>query len=227
VGERLQELGYIVELTKFQGDHGVDLVARNSHETIVVQCKHHPGKSIGEPVLRDLFGALHHFKADRALLVTTGALTTQSRIWAEAKPIDAWDGQYLAARWPKETAFHSAPAEPNEDVRRARSRNATYLYRDDSGRRWSVELPRRQGDHPLLGFDITSGVTAPRLPANIHMRYVNWGGQPDMVAGKSMRTPVGSLPAVAELFRLRQIRLREADGSERQFYFASYRGEDS
>jgi hypothetical protein len=173
VGERLRELGYSVEVTRFQGDHGVDLIAKNSRETVVVQCKHHHGRSIGEPVLRDLYGALHHFKADRGLLVTTGSLTAPARKWAESKPINAWDGRYLVEHWPIETALHSAPGERDQDLPRVGSRSASYVYTDDSGRHWRVELPRRDGENPLLGFQPADGLAIPPLPANIHMRYIN------------------------------------------------------
>src|SRR5919108_6622030 len=71
-GERFRALGYDVQVTPYQGDHGIDLVLTKAGETVIVQCKHHPLGSVGEPVLRDLFGALHHVAADRAILVTTG-----------------------------------------------------------------------------------------------------------------------------------------------------------
>jgi hypothetical protein len=82
VGERFRELGYDVQVTSFQGDHGVDLLlTRPGGEKIVVQCKHHPRSTIGEPVLRDLFGAMHHLGAHAGFLVTTGQISKAAREW--------------------------------------------------------------------------------------------------------------------------------------------------
>jgi hypothetical protein len=69
-----------VELTPFQGDHGVDLILARAGEKVIVQCKHRPRGSVGEPVLRDLFGALHHFNR------TSRSTSTRCATWSPAKP---------------------------------------------------------------------------------------------------------------------------------------------
>ncbi len=95
VGARFRELGYKVRGTGKSGDHGVDLVANREGEKVIVQCKRYRHTSIGEPELRDLYGALQHEGADRAYLVTTGRFTAAAIAWARGKPIELWDGQNL------------------------------------------------------------------------------------------------------------------------------------
>lgn len=92
-------MGYEVTVVGVNGgDHGIDLrVSRTDELSGIVQCKRYRG-SIGEPVVRDLYGVMMHENADYAWLVTTGAISRQARVWAEGKPIDLWDGPALLAR---------------------------------------------------------------------------------------------------------------------------------
>ena len=85
---RFQQQGFAVEVAGAQGDHGIDLVVSRVGERAIVQCKNYRAWSVGEPVLRDLFGAMHAAGVDRAYLVTTGRLTSPARLWAEGKPIE-------------------------------------------------------------------------------------------------------------------------------------------
>jgi restriction system protein len=43
--------------------------------------------SVGEPILRDLFGTMHAEKCDNAIVVTTGKISKQAREWIAEKPI--------------------------------------------------------------------------------------------------------------------------------------------
>lgn len=95
VAARFAERGYQVRLTGMPGDHGVDLLAVRGKEVAVIQCKHYRRRTVGEPVLRDLYGAMHGLRAHRAYLVTTGRLTGPARRWAEGKPITVWEGSDL------------------------------------------------------------------------------------------------------------------------------------
>lgn len=96
VAARFRGLGYSTRVAGAQGDHGVDLVAEKSEVLAVVQCKNYKSWSVGEPVLRDLYGAMHDFGASRAFLVTTGRVTQSAAKWAEGKPIEIWDGECVA-----------------------------------------------------------------------------------------------------------------------------------
>ncbi len=109
VAARFRSLGYTVKTAGVTGDHGVDLLVERTGEIAVVQCKNYRSRSVGEPVLRDLFGAMHDFGADQAYLVTTGRLTDAAVRWAGGKPIHVWDGHYVA-RLSKEMARPSHAA---------------------------------------------------------------------------------------------------------------------
>ena len=74
------------------GDHGIDVVVKDKNGLkLVIQCKRWKGK-VGEPVIRDLYGAMMHEEADRAALITTGTFTQQAEEWVKGKPILLYDG---------------------------------------------------------------------------------------------------------------------------------------
>jgi restriction system protein len=87
--------GHEAELSGGNGDHGVDIwVTTDQESRWIVQCKRYSG-SVGEPVVRDLYGTLLHTDAQRAYLFTTGSITRQAFEWAEGKPIVLYDGESL------------------------------------------------------------------------------------------------------------------------------------
>jgi restriction system protein len=93
---RLRALGYTVRHVGGQGDHGVDLFAEKNGELAVVQCKRFTGKrSVGEPQLRDLYGAMHSERAARGIVITAGYFTEEAHAWARGKPIDLWDANRI------------------------------------------------------------------------------------------------------------------------------------
>ena len=79
------------------GDEGVDVRLRKRLSSAVVQCKRYKG-SVGQPVVRDLYGTMLHNDAKEAYLVTTGRITRQAQAWAEGKPIYLVDG-YQLVEW--------------------------------------------------------------------------------------------------------------------------------
>ena len=88
-------MGYKVAHIGKQGDHGVDLVVHHKNgEKWVVQCKQWKGQ-VGEPVVRDIYGAVHHEEAQGAAVVTTGGFSSKAIKWAEGKPIHLYDGETL------------------------------------------------------------------------------------------------------------------------------------
>jgi len=87
-----EHFGFRTKKVGRSGDHGVDLMVSNkSGEKWVVQCKRWRG-SIGEPILRDLYGSMHHENAERGFLMTTGTFSQAASRWAEGKPITLYDG---------------------------------------------------------------------------------------------------------------------------------------
>lgn len=91
VAETFRARGYAVENRRYSGDHGVDLLVRRGRERAVVQCKRYSG-SVGEPVIRDLYGAMGHEGANRGYVVTSGRFTDPARRWARGKRIVLVDG---------------------------------------------------------------------------------------------------------------------------------------
>ncbi len=81
-----ERMGYQVERTPYVGDGGVDAYIEKDGKRYIAQCKRTKG-SVGEPVLRDLYGTLHAKGAFGAFVVTTGAVSPQAKAWAAGKPI--------------------------------------------------------------------------------------------------------------------------------------------
>lgn len=94
-GMLFRSLGYKVQNVRDRGDHGVDLrIWQGNGLRGIVQCKHVRG-TVGEGVVRDLYGTLVHEQADVAFLVTSGRISRAARIWARGKPIGLWDGRTI------------------------------------------------------------------------------------------------------------------------------------
>ncbi|MFK7805370.1 MAG: restriction endonuclease [Anaerolineae bacterium] len=88
--------GYSVEETLASGDEGVDLLLTKRGKKVVVQCKRYAG-NVGQPVVRDLYGAMFHVAATEAHLCTTGRISRQAESWAAGKPIELIDGHDMVA----------------------------------------------------------------------------------------------------------------------------------
>jgi len=94
-GVLFERYGYRVRNTPDVADHGIDLIVTTPRgERAVVQCKRYRG-TVGEPVVRDLYGTVLHVGADLGFLVTTGHISRAARIWARGKPLELIDGQRL------------------------------------------------------------------------------------------------------------------------------------
>jgi hypothetical protein len=94
VGYIYQQLGYTVWLTVTSGDEGIDLVLRKGRQTTAVQCKRYSA-TVGQPVVRDLYGAMMHTRANRGILATSGTISRPAEDWARGKPLKLLDGHEL------------------------------------------------------------------------------------------------------------------------------------
>lgn len=95
----LQKAGFDVETTKASGDGGIDLIARN-HQSFfsgkyIIQCKRYAG-SVGEPVVRDLYGVVMAERANKGILLTTGHFTVSAVRFASDKNLELIDGEGLS-----------------------------------------------------------------------------------------------------------------------------------
>lgn len=87
--------GYTVVNTPDVKDGGVDILVVDAHgRRAVVQCKRYRG-TVGEAVVRDLYGTMIHHDATMAYLITTGGISEAARRWAAGKPIGLIDGARL------------------------------------------------------------------------------------------------------------------------------------
>jgi hypothetical protein len=94
IGQLFEDMGYKVKTTAVTGDEGVDLFLQKDGIKEVVQCKRFKG-NVGAPIVRDLYGAMIHFNAQKSYLVTTGRITQPARDWVAGKPIELIDGTEL------------------------------------------------------------------------------------------------------------------------------------
>ena len=89
------KMGYKTRLTSTTGDHGVDVMLINPKGQIeVVQCKQW-NKPVGEPQLRDLFGAMQHEKAVRGWLIAPRGFSETAQKWAKGKAIELIDDKQM------------------------------------------------------------------------------------------------------------------------------------
>lgn len=86
--------GYRVIVRGRSGDHGVDLELSSGGRRAIVQCKRYRD-TVGEEIVRGLFGTLLHEAAHHAFLVTTADVSDAARNWAAGKPITLIDGPTL------------------------------------------------------------------------------------------------------------------------------------
>jgi restriction system protein len=90
-----RQKGYAVTVRGRSGDHGVDLELTSARgKRAIVQCKRYRG-TVGEKIVRDLFGTLLHERASRAFLVTTADISDAAVKWSQGKPITLIDGDML------------------------------------------------------------------------------------------------------------------------------------
>ena len=78
----LNSMGLVAELTKKTGDGGIDIIAYNKQPVIggkyIIQCKRYNG-SVGEPIIRDLYGVVCSERANKGILITTGTFTQSAK----------------------------------------------------------------------------------------------------------------------------------------------------
>lgn len=90
----LEEHGFRVETTKASGDGGIDLIAYSDKifysGKYIIQCKRYIG-SVGEPVIRDLYGVVTAERANKGILITSGTFTNAAIKFSENKPIELID----------------------------------------------------------------------------------------------------------------------------------------
>jgi len=90
----LEKMNFDVSTTKQSGDGGIDLVAYNHQPMLegkyIVQCKRYSG-SVGEPIIRDLYGVVNSERANKGILITTGTFTKSAVEFSIGKQLELID----------------------------------------------------------------------------------------------------------------------------------------
>jgi restriction system protein len=94
--EVLKKHHFNTAVTRGSGDGGVDINAARGGLSGVIQCKAHVA-SVGPHIVRDLWGVIHHLKADFGIIVSKGGFTKGAIDFARDKPIYFLDTDDLVA----------------------------------------------------------------------------------------------------------------------------------
>lgn len=90
VAELFRKSGWTAALTKRSSDSGVDIIVTQGDIKAIVQCKRWK-KNVGQPVIRDVLGAMIHEGADEAYVLTTSGFTKAAVSFCEGKPMNLVD----------------------------------------------------------------------------------------------------------------------------------------
>lgn len=88
--EMFEKMGYRVERTAASGDSGADGILFKNGKKYILQAKR-VKSAVGEPILRDLYGTMLHFKADKGIVATTGKISRKAQAWLKGKPIKVYE----------------------------------------------------------------------------------------------------------------------------------------
>jgi restriction system protein len=94
--EVLNKHRFNARVTPGSGDGGVDIQVTRNGLRGVVQCKAHVA-CVGPHVVRDLYGVIHHLRADFGIIVSRGGFTRGAIEFARDKPIHFLDTDDLIA----------------------------------------------------------------------------------------------------------------------------------
>ena len=91
----LLKVGFNVEQTKASRDGGIDLIAYSDEPFFkgkyIIQCKRYTG-TVGEPIIRDLYGVVSNERANKGILITTGNFSNSALDFAKDKNLELIDG---------------------------------------------------------------------------------------------------------------------------------------
>jgi hypothetical protein len=95
VARVLRAKGFVADVTQTTSDGGIDVIAYRQEPLLrgkyVVQCKNW-SNPVGVSVVRDLYGAMTHERANKGILITTSSFTQAAIEFAVDKPLELVDG---------------------------------------------------------------------------------------------------------------------------------------
>jgi len=95
VAKLFQAKGYKAEVTQYQGDFGVDVIAESGSTKAVIQVKHWRN-NVGSPDVQKTLGSMFKYQANQAIVITSSDFTNQAyEIRDGSTPLELWNGQKL------------------------------------------------------------------------------------------------------------------------------------
>jgi hypothetical protein len=122
----LVKMGFATEGRKRAADGGIDIVAVSSQPVVsgryIIQCKRY-SNSVSSPIVRDLYGVVMAERANKGILITTSAFTSDAIEFAHEKPIELIDGPRLIDLLRKYSLLGAEIQGPTSQVAVANLRN--------------------------------------------------------------------------------------------------------
>jgi Restriction endonuclease len=92
-----RHLGYSVEVTRYRGDYGADLVVKRGGRKTAVQAKRWK-KRVGLKAVQEAVAAKAMYGCEGALVVANRDFTQQARRLARANKVELWDREVLVSK---------------------------------------------------------------------------------------------------------------------------------
>ena len=94
-----EEEGWQVRENEKKGaDGGVDLWMKKRRSVAIVQCKKYEDARVTIKVIREMYGLMYEYGADRAFVVTTSEFTKECYRFVEDKEMELLNGERLVGR---------------------------------------------------------------------------------------------------------------------------------
>ena len=94
LGTVFKNLGYKVEVTRYSGDYGADLIVRKHGKRIAVQAKRY-SSNLGVDAIKEVYAAQKYYRCKAAMVVTNSDYTEQAKKLARATNVVLWNGEKL------------------------------------------------------------------------------------------------------------------------------------
>lgn len=82
VADKLSEIGFMTEVTKYVGDQGADVLAEKNGVIFAIQCKLY-SDSVGNKAVQEAISGKNYYKANYAVVVTNSHFTKQAHELAD------------------------------------------------------------------------------------------------------------------------------------------------
>lgn len=106
-----KSMGYEVTNLPYVGDYGADVLAKRNGRTTVVQVKKWKGR-VGAPTVQKTLGSTWKYKANKAILITTGTFTWKAYEQSKGAPIELWDRKKLKEKLEQYLPSNLVPEKP-------------------------------------------------------------------------------------------------------------------